>query len=155
MFLHLSVILLTRGSRQAPPPGRHPSTLARHPSPGQTTPARHPPGRHPLHSVCWDMVNKRAVRILLECNLVQKAFWSVIGAEQMCLGNVVGSKIFMKRFFLSSSTDFTLCQRNFTIGGIWSTFQLISPRLYFILHLSSHEVTSLACPSFSTRSYQC
>ena len=30
----------------------------------------HPPGRSPLRSACWDMVNKRAVRIPLECILV-------------------------------------------------------------------------------------
>ena len=32
-------------------------------------PSRHPPGREPppLLSACWDTVNKRAVRILLEC----------------------------------------------------------------------------------------
>ena len=39
--------------------------LGRHP-PGQT-----PPGRHPLCSACWDTVNKQAVCILLECNLVK------------------------------------------------------------------------------------
>ena len=64
------------------PPGRHPP-------PGQTPrvdtpPSRHPradtpPGRHtpaqcmlgytPLHSAFWDTVNKRAVRIRLECIL--------------------------------------------------------------------------------------
>ena len=70
------------------PPGRHP--LGRHPSrqtppwadtprqtlpwadtPGSHPPGSHPPpGRHPLNSACWDMVNKRAVRIPLECILV-------------------------------------------------------------------------------------
>ena len=43
--------------------------------PGQTPPrtrGRHPPGRHPPYprSACWDTVNKRAVRIPLECILV-------------------------------------------------------------------------------------
>ena len=38
--------------------------------PGQT-PTPHSPGRPlPLCSACWDAVNKRAVRIPLECNLV-------------------------------------------------------------------------------------
>ena len=48
---------------------------------GQTLPGRHPLGRHPPsfpvhagihppHSACWDTVNKRAVRIPLECILV-------------------------------------------------------------------------------------
>ena len=43
----------------ADPPGRHT------PLPGQT-----PPWQTPPHSACWDTVNKRAVCILLECNLV-------------------------------------------------------------------------------------
>ena len=30
-----------------------------------------PHGRPPLHSACWDTVNKRAVRIPLECILVE------------------------------------------------------------------------------------
>ena len=30
-------------------------------------------GRPPLHNACWDTVNKRAVRILLECILVINA----------------------------------------------------------------------------------
>ena len=48
--------------------GRHP--LGRHP-PADTPSADtsrfwpDPPGRHPLHSACWDTVNKRAVRIPL------------------------------------------------------------------------------------------
>ena len=41
-------------------------------TPGQTPPpADTPPARHPsLPSACWDTVNKRAVRILLECILI-------------------------------------------------------------------------------------
>ena len=43
---------------------------------GQTSPGQIPPmhaGIHtpPLPSGCWDTVNKRAVRILLECILVE------------------------------------------------------------------------------------
>ena len=30
----------------------------------------YPPGQTPMRSACWDTVNKRAVRILLECILV-------------------------------------------------------------------------------------
>ena len=96
MFLHLSVILFT--GRGCLPlvlggvchtlPSRHP--LDRHPqadtplgrhAPGETPPGHTtPPGRHllpsacwdtpPLCSACWDMVNRRAVHILLECILV-------------------------------------------------------------------------------------
>ena len=49
-------------------------------SPGQTPPGRHQPlpstpssasgDTHPLPSACWDTVNKRSVRIPLECILV-------------------------------------------------------------------------------------
>ena len=65
MFLHLSVILFT-GERSDPlhagihtPQGRHP--------PGQT-----PPG------ILRDTVNKRAVRILVECILVTQIFGFVM-----------------------------------------------------------------------------
>ena len=62
------------------------TSLSRHPPPQADTPGQTPPcpvhaGIHPqssacwdthtpLHSTCWDMVNKRAVRIPLECILV-------------------------------------------------------------------------------------
>ena len=62
MFSHVSVILFTRGVSTTLPPGQTP--------PRQTPPwADTPPEQTPC-SACWDMVNKRAVRILLECNLV-------------------------------------------------------------------------------------
>ena len=64
-FLHLSVILFTVGvchtlranTPTPPPPTLH---LGRHPPRADT-----PPG-----SACWDTFNRRAVRIILECNLV-------------------------------------------------------------------------------------
>ena len=65
MFLHLSVILSTGGSAtHTPPLGRH--------LPGQNPPpSKQPPWADaPLRNAYWDAVNKRAVRILLECNLV-------------------------------------------------------------------------------------
>ena len=68
MFLHVSVILFTGQGSDTHPPDRHPP--GRHP-PGQTPPPRQTP---PLRSACWDTVNKRAVRILLECNLVHGAY---------------------------------------------------------------------------------
>ena len=51
------------------------SPLGRYP-PGQVNPPLqvHPLGRYPPGSVCWDTVNKRAVRILLECILVKISF---------------------------------------------------------------------------------
>ena len=86
MFLHLSVMLFTGMSATHTPPladppphlDRHP--LGRYPSPRQAPPlgkhpwANTPLGRHPLCSACWDTVNKRAVRILLECNLAREEF---------------------------------------------------------------------------------
>ena len=52
MFLHLSVILFTGGL------------------PAPLSPGRPPWADTPLRSACWDTVNKRAGRILLECILV-------------------------------------------------------------------------------------
>ena len=67
------------------PPGRHTpwadTPLVRHSPLVRHPPGRHPPaqcmlaytpcpahaGIHPLPSACWDTVNKRAVRIPLEC----------------------------------------------------------------------------------------
>ena len=67
----------TRHPPGADPPSWHPLGAD---SPGEQTPPRAdtPPGsspppplsRHPLPSMLWDTVNARAVRILLECNLV-------------------------------------------------------------------------------------
>ena len=61
-------------SRQTPLLCRHPQQT---PLPRQTPPSQADtlgqtpfPWRHPLHSACWDTINKRAVRILLECILV-------------------------------------------------------------------------------------
>ena len=57
------------------PGGTHtPPDQRKTPPPRQTPPGRHPPDRHPPGSACWDTVNKRAVRILLECNLVHVCF---------------------------------------------------------------------------------
>ena len=66
MYLHLSVILFI-GRSAIPALDTHPCVKT---PPGQTLPldTPPPPGRHPLHSACWDTV-KRAVRILLECIL--------------------------------------------------------------------------------------
>ena len=80
----LSVILFTGGGvpgqvpLQAGTPSRIGIPLGRYPlAPGQVPPGRYPPGRYtpwvdtpPGHSACWDTVNKRAVRIPLECILV-------------------------------------------------------------------------------------
>ena len=63
IFLHLSVILSTGGSVIPPRPR------------ADTSPGRHLPGQTPPHSECWYTVNKRAVRIWLECNLVTTVSW--------------------------------------------------------------------------------
>ena len=62
------------GSKHPPPPQKQ-TLRSRHPPQEQTPPgSRHPPqSRHaplPVQSMLWDTVNARAVRILLECNLV-------------------------------------------------------------------------------------
>ena len=50
-------------ARQVPPRQVHPQAGT---PPGRYTPGRYPP----LHSACWDTVNKWAVHMPLECNLV-------------------------------------------------------------------------------------
>ena len=79
--------------RQEHPPGQvHPPKAGTHPGqvhpPGRYTPlgrytllGRYTPWQvHPPNSACWDTVNKRAVRILLECILL-------VFAVMMCLNN--------------------------------------------------------------------
>ena len=78
----------SNGTPNNPPPRQTPPSLGRHPLEGTHWQARlwagTPPGRYTpqagtpipgrytpsLHSACWDTVNKRAVRIPLECILV-------------------------------------------------------------------------------------
>ena len=86
MFLHVAVILFTGGGCpiacwDTPPKtrGRHPPDQRQAPQ-EQTSPwdqappmSRHPPGpgTPPAQCMLGDTGNKRAVRILLECNLVK------------------------------------------------------------------------------------
>ena len=86
MFLHLSVILSTGGGsaplhakihprdqRQVPPPqSRHtpPGTRGRYPPPRADPPRSRSPLPPPAQCMLGDTGNKRAVRIILECNLV-------------------------------------------------------------------------------------
>ena len=81
IFLHLSVILFTRGSTWASTPraGTSPAPQAGRP-PGRYTPwagtpsrAGTPPTGTPPGNACWDTFNKREVRILLECILVKRS----------------------------------------------------------------------------------
>ena len=87
-YVFTGVCLSTGEEDCLPPPDRHPSPPGQipltpgqtSPTPGQTppwadTPRQTPPSAcwdtHPsLPSACWDTVNKRAVRIPLECILV-------------------------------------------------------------------------------------
>ena len=86
MFLHLSVILFTGGGCLPHPPGRHPPcpVHAGIHTPFSVHAGIHPPcpvhaGIHtPLPIACWDMVNKRAVRIPLECILVSNKHFEKI-----------------------------------------------------------------------------
>ena len=72
MFLHVSVILFTGGGlphcmlRYTPPDQKQAPTQSRHPLGSGTPGTRHPPA----HCMLGDTGNKRAVCILLECNLV-------------------------------------------------------------------------------------
>ena len=67
MFLHLSLILFTGG-------GCLPQCILGYTpwadTPGQTPPWADTPLGRPPGQICWGTVNKRAVRILLECILV-------------------------------------------------------------------------------------
>ena len=65
IFLHLSVILFTGGGGGGA--GIWEGT------PGRYTPS-HPRAGTPPSNACWDTVNKRAIRILLECILVYDLF---------------------------------------------------------------------------------
>ena len=67
MFLHVSVILSTEGEYLGRYPLAGTSLPCRYTPPWQVTPLT---GTPPGHSACWDTVNKRVVRILLECILV-------------------------------------------------------------------------------------
>ena len=74
MFLHLSVILFTGGGLPQCMLGYHPLLRTRHPPVADTPPEQAPPApgsRHPpVQCMLGDTANKRAVCILLECNLV-------------------------------------------------------------------------------------
>ena len=89
LSVHRGVGVCPKACWDTHPPGRYPSGRYTpwqvHPSPWAGTPPWastppwrvHPPGRYlppsrytPLRSACWNMVNKRAVRIPLECILV-------------------------------------------------------------------------------------
>ena len=78
---------------QTPPWADTPSHGQTSPTPGQTpssswtdtpwhTPL--PQADTPLHSACWDTVNKRAVRTPLECILVFLSFFNEV--RQLCSG---------------------------------------------------------------------
>ena len=82
MFSQACVILFTEGGvclsacwDITPPTSRHPpeaDTLGSRPAGADTLPgADTPPSRHPPQSMLGVTVNARAVRILLECNLVR------------------------------------------------------------------------------------
>ena len=78
-IFQLSVILFIGGSAPVhagihPPDQRHTPTLHRADPPGADTPRSRPPrGDTPYCSASWETGNKRAVRILLECILVQSS----------------------------------------------------------------------------------
>ena len=93
MFLQASVILLTgRGVPDTPRTwSRHttpPPTWSRHPPTRYIPPKQTPPGTRctpPTQSMLGDTVNERAVRILLECNLVSQNCPWVMGTNDIRL----------------------------------------------------------------------
>ena len=99
------------------PPGRYTpqgryTPLAGTPSLGRYTPwqVHPPPGRythtHPLCSAYWDAANKRAVRILLECNLVFNLYLNILPSfswdiPEMLFRKRTGRKVsFIRKDFL-------------------------------------------------------
>ena len=107
MFLHLSVSHSVHGGYLGRyPPGRYTPQASTppwagkpprqvHPQAGTPQAGTHPLGRYtpqagtppgqvqppgqvpPDHSACWDTINKRVVRIPLECNLVFCCFYNI------------------------------------------------------------------------------
>ena len=81
---------------QIPPPGRHPPGRQPTPPPGRHSPLADTPcpvhaGIHtPLCSACWDTVNKRAVRIPLECIFVTHLITWRITKELYILSLITG-----------------------------------------------------------------
>ena len=72
MFLHLSVILFTGGVSASVHAGIHPPEQTPTPHWEQTPPSKHtPPWEQTPPCMLGDTGNKRAVRILVECVLVQ------------------------------------------------------------------------------------
>ena len=81
IFLHLSVILFTGGSTWVrTPPGRY-TTLGRYTPLDMYSPlGMYTPGQ--LHPPPYPMVNARAVRILLECILVDNCIYFIFKFKQ-------------------------------------------------------------------------
>ena len=80
---------------QTPPRDRHPQAD----TPCLVHAGIHPTvhaGIHPLPSACWDMVNKRAVRIPLECILVSSV---IASSPKNTLGSVTMSTRLQRAFF--------------------------------------------------------
>ena len=133
MFLHLSVILFIPPGRH--PPGKHPlaDPLGQRSPTGQTafwedtpradTPlGRQPPGETPLwtdtplRSVCWDTVNKWAVRILLECILVQDVITKYFAFYQFFNRDIISvERNILGTFYLHSFVGSSNCSAQISI----------------------------------------
>ena len=68
-----------------------------------------PLGRHHLPSACWDTVNKRAVRIPLECILV-----TILITGYSPFGNPVNSRRFLCDFTVKSDQGYFLQWKPYT-----------------------------------------
>ena len=79
----------------------------------QTPPRQTPPGRHPPHSACWDTVNKRAVRIPLECILVLDETKQSFSFHQCSMFSSIS---YLLHFVEADRTKITHSQVHFSFG---------------------------------------
>ena len=96
MFLHVSVILFTGGGRPQYMLGYTPPPRSRHQPPG----SRQTP---PEQCLLGDTGNKRAIRILLECILVN--FWSNSVQSVAPTKGILASAPVIKRYFFPTPSQ--------------------------------------------------
>ena len=132
MFLQVSVCLW---GVSATPPTRQTlpyidTPLGRHP-PGRHPPADTPLDRHP-RGVLWDMVNKQAVRIQLECILVLSLFSPV----RKCPGRHILTPVV-------STPSLNLRGRGYSIMRVIVSLELSAHMFLFFVYFCEAELLSL------------
>ena len=115
------------------PLGRHPQAdTPQQTPPGQTSPwADTPLGRHP-HGVLWDMVNKQAVRIPLECILVLSLFSPV----RKCPGRHILTPVV-------STPSLNLRGRGYSIIRVIVSLELSPHMFLFFVYFCEAELLSV------------